>query len=151
MPVWTWILVAEDSENDEFLIRRALSEAGLSDRIVVANDGVEVLQCLLRQGRFANRPPGLPAVILMDERMPLMGGCEALRRIRANPSLRLIPVVMHSGAMSQSEVQEAYELGANGFVEKPADYQEFRRIFVELGLYWGRVNVAPVRPALAIA
>ena len=80
-----------------------------------------------------------------------MGGCEALERIRSNPSFRLIPVVMHSGAMSQREVQEAYELGANGFVEKPADYQEFRRIFIELGLYWGRVNVAPVRPTLAVA
>ena len=148
MAICTWILVAEDNEDDEFLIRRALTEAGLSDRIVVATDGAEVLQCLLRQGRFVNRPPGLPAVILMDERMPMLGGCEVLRRIRAHPSLHLVPVVMHSGAMTQEEVQEAYELGANGFVEKPADYQEFRRIFVELGLYWGRVNVAPVRPPL---
>src|SRR5437867_1161270 len=142
----TWILVAEDNETDEFLIRRALSEAGLSDNILGAHDGVEVLQCLQRQGRFANRPAELPAVILLDERMPIMGGCEALERIRSHPSFPLIPVVMHSGAMSESEVQEAYELGANGFVEKPADYQEFRRIFIELGLYWGRVNVAPTRP-----
>lgn len=143
-----WILVAEDNENDEFLIRRALSEAGLADQIVVAHDGVEVMQCLLRQGRFADAPPGPPAVILLDERMPVMSGSEVLRRIRAHPALHLIPVVMHSGAMSQAEVQTAYTLGANGFVEKPADYQEFRRIFVELGLYWGRVNVAP---ALAVA
>jgi CheY-like chemotaxis protein len=151
MAASTWILVAEDNENDEFLIRRALSECGLSDRIVVAHDGVEVMQCLLREGRFAQRPLGLPGVILLDERMPVMGGCEALRLIRAHPSLHLIPVVMHSGAMSETEVQKAYELGANGFVEKPADYQEFRRIFIELGFYWGRVNVAPRRPALATA
>ena len=151
MPTSTWILVAEDNDNDEFLIRRALSECGLADRIVVAHDGVEVMQCLLREGCFGHRPPGPPAVILLDERMPLMGGCEALRRIRAHPTLHLIPVVMHSGAMSEREVQKAYELGANGFVEKPADYQEFRRIFIELGLYWGRVNVAPKRPVLAVA
>ena len=147
-----WILVAEDNENDEFLIRRALSEAGLSEQIIVAHDGIEVLDCLRRRGPFANRPAGPPAVILMDERMPVMGGCEALRRIRQDPKLKLVPVVMHSGAMSESEVEEAYELGANGFVEKPADYQEFRRIFMELGLYWGRVNVAPSRPlCMAVA
>jgi two-component system response regulator len=147
----TWILVAEDNENDEFLIRRALNEAGLSESILVAHDGVEVLQCLQRQGQFAERPAGLPAVILLDERMPVMGGCEVLERIRSHPSFRLIPVVMHSGAMSEREVQQAYELGANGFVEKPADYQEFRRIFIELGLYWGRVNVAPARPELVLS
>ncbi len=149
MPAANWILVAEDNEDDKFLIQRALEEAGLAQKIVVARNGTEVLQCLLREGRFAERPAGFPAVILMDERMPLMGGVETLRRIRANPQLRLVPVVMHSGAMTESEVQEAYELGANGFVEKPADYQEFRRIFVELGLYWGGVNIAPSRPALA--
>jgi CheY-like chemotaxis protein len=141
-----WILVAEDNENDEFLIRRALTEAGLSEQVIVAHDGIEVLDCLRRRGRFTHRPVGPPAVILMDERMPVMGGCEALRRIREDPKLRLVPVVMHSGAMSESEVEEAYELGANGFVEKPADYQEFRRIFMELGLYWGKVNVSPSRP-----
>src|SRR5947207_1911634 len=146
-----WILVAEDNENDEFLIRRALSEAGLSEHVIVAHDGIEVLDCLRRRGRFVDRPTGPPAVILMDERMPVMGGCEALRRIRADAKLRLVPVVMHSGAMSESEVEEAYELGANGFVEKPADYQEFRRIFMELGLYWGRVNVSPSRPLMAMA
>ena len=84
----------------------------------------------------------------MDERMPLMSGVETLRFIRKHPQLRLIPVVMHSGAMTEEEVQEAYELGANGFVEKPANYEEFRRIFVELGLYWGGVNIAPAKPTL---
>ena len=143
--------LAEDNEDDQYLIQRALEEAGLAQKIVVAHDGREVLECLLREGRFVNRPPGFPAVILMDERMPAMGGVETLGRIRSNPQLRLVPVVMHSGAMTESEVQEAYELGANGFVEKPADYKEFRRIFVELGLYWGGVNIAPSRPALARA
>src|SRR5258705_3940152 len=78
----TWILVAEDNENDEFLIRRALNEAGLSESILVAHDGVEVLQCLQRQGQFAERPAGLPAVILLHERMPVMGGGEVLESIR---------------------------------------------------------------------
>ena len=145
----SWILIAEDNENDELLIRRAFCEAGLSQRIIVAQDGQEVVQCLLREGRFADSPPGPPAVILMDERMPIMSGVETLRFIRKHPKLRLIPVVMHSGAMTEEEVEEAYELGANGFVEKPANYEEFKRVFVELGLYWGGVNIAPNRPALA--
>ncbi len=145
----SWILVAENDENDEFLIRRALEQAGLAQRIMIARDGTEVLECLRRQGRFGARPAGPPAVILMDERMPLMGGVETLRRIRSHSQWRLIPVVMHSGAMSEMEVQEAYELGANGFVEKPGNYEQFKRTFIELGLYWGGVNVAPSRPALA--
>ena len=151
MPTGSWILVAEDNEDDEFLIRRALGDAGLGERIIMAHDDTEVLQCLLRQGRFANRPPEPPAVILMDERMPRMSGVETLRRIRGHPQLRLVPVVMHSGAMTEAEVQEAYELGANGFVEKPGNYDEFKRIFVELGLYWGGVNIAPSKPAFATA
>jgi len=82
--------------------------------------------------------------------MPLMSGVETLRFIRKHPRLRLIPVVMHSGAMTESEVEEAYELGANGFVEKPANYDEFKRVFVELGLYWGGVNIAPNRRVATI-
>lgn len=148
MAVAGWILIAEDNENDELLIRRAFAEAGLAQRVIVARDGHEVIQCLLREGTFSNRPPGPPAVILMDERMPLMSGVETLRFIRKHPQLRLMPVVMHSGAMTEAEVQEAYELGANGFVEKPANYEEFRRIFIEFGLYWGAVNIAPSKPAL---
>jgi CheY-like chemotaxis protein len=151
MAAATWILIAEDNDNDELLIRRAFAEAGMAKKIVVARDGHEVLQCLLREGEFADRPSGPPAVILMDERMPLMSGVETLRFIRKHPQLRLIPVVMHSGAMTEEEVQEAYELGANGFVEKPANYEEFRRIFVELGVYWGGVNIAPAKPTLTSA
>jgi len=151
MATANWILVAEDNENDELLIRRAFAESAISQRIIVAHDGREVVQCLLREGRFRDRPAGPPSVILMDERMPLMSGIETLQFIRRHPQLRLMPVVMHSAAMTEAEVQEAYELGANGFIEKPANYEEFRRIFVEFGIYWGAVNIAPSKPLLTPA
>ena len=114
MAAATWILIAEDNENDELLIRRAFAEAGMVQKLVAVHDGHEVIQCLLREGPFAHRPAGPPAVILMDERMPLMSGVETLRYIRKQPQLRLIPVVMHSGAMTEAEVQEAYRKVAAG-------------------------------------
>jgi CheY-like chemotaxis protein len=139
-----WILVAEDDENDRFFIARALGQATLPIQVVFAHDGWEVLACLERSGRFSNLPPGVPAVIILDHAMPALNGLEVLRRIRSSPSYGLVPVVMHSSQMNPREVQQAYRLGANAYVEKPMGLDQLSRIFKELGIFWATINVAPI-------
>jgi len=143
MEIPKWMLIADDDANDRFLIGKLIKEGGVDQEVVYASDGHEVLDCLHQQGSFFDRPSGRPAVVILDHQMPGVSGLEILRRIRKDPDFALIPVVIHSGQMLPSEVREAYRLGANAYVEKPVNYEELRKVFKELGVFWCQVNVVP--------
>ena len=140
----TWMLIADDDPNDRFLIGKIMREGNVDQELVFAKNGHEVLSALRREPPFEERPFGPPAVIILDHQMPSLSGLEILQRIRSDPEFELVPVVMHSGQMRAPEIRQAYRLGANAYVEKPVNYEGLRKVFRELGVFWGQVNVVPV-------
>jgi len=139
------ILVVDDDPNDAELTLRALDRVSLRNAVDIARDGQEALEYLERRGPFASRPVGDPAVVLMDVRMPRLGGIEALERIKANPSLRRIPVVMLTSSREESDVLRSYELGSNAYVVKPVAFEEYLEAISGLGAFWARLNEPPPR------
>ena len=137
------ILLGEDDPRDAELTLIGLSENGLANHVVVVEDGVAVMDYLLRRGRFAERAEGNPVVVLLDVKMPKLDGIQVLRAIRANPQLRLIPVVMLTSSGEQRDLVECYTLGVNAYVVKPVHFEEFQRAVKALGMFWGFINQAP--------
>lgn len=137
------ILLAEDNQNDIDLTILALSEYNLANNIEVANDGVEVIEYLRRQGKFKGRKPGNPAVILLDLKMPRMDGIEVLKVIKTDPVLKLIPVVMVTSSREESDLVQSYELGVNAYVVKPVDFMQFMDAIKQLGAFWAVLNELP--------
>ncbi len=134
------ILLAEDSPRDVELTLEALAEHHLANEVIVVEDGVEVLDYLYKRGKFADRINRLPAVVLLDIKMPRMTGIEVLREIRANPEFRSLPVVMLTSSREESDIIESYNLGVNAYVVKPVDFKEFIEAVKTLGLFWAVVN-----------
>jgi len=137
------ILLAEDDPNDVELTLTALGENNLANEVVVVNDGVEALDYLHARGRFAERPRGNPAVVLLDIKMPKMDGLEVLKRMKADEGLRSVPVVMLTSSREESDLLESYRLGVNAYVVKPVDFREFINAVKNLGLFWAVVNQPP--------
>lgn len=138
------LLLAEDKAPDVELVLQALESDGLTDQMVVVSDGVEALEYLRREGRFQSRAPGQPVVIVLDIKMPRMGGLEALREIRRDPELQMLPVVVLSSSCEESDVIASYTLGANAYVCKPVVFAEFMEAIRTLGHFWALVNEPPV-------
>jgi CheY-like chemotaxis protein len=143
MPQHGWILLGEDDPDDVLFIRRAFESAEIEHELIVARNGQEVLDALEGDGRFRDRPHGEPSVIVLDHLMPVLDGLTVLSRLKEHPVFKHIPVVMYSGAMTRSQIDEAYELGVSAFVQKPGDFGTFIRLFSCLGLFWTRGNVHP--------
>jgi CheY-like chemotaxis protein len=137
------ILLAEDNPNDVELTLIALKEHNLANKIFVVNDGVEVLEYLRSEGRFKDRNPGYPAVILLDLKMPRMNGIEVIKEIRKDPTLRLIPVVMLTSSTDENHLLESYSLGVNAYVIKPVDFNQFIDAVKQLGAFWAIINEQP--------
>lgn len=137
------ILLAEDSRNDVELILSALADNNLANEVIVVRDGREALDYLYRQGMFRLRMIGHPAVVLLDIKMPKVSGLEVLQILRADPQFRHVPVVMLTSSREERDVIKGYELGANAYVVKPLDFQEFIRVVKTLGLFWAVVNQPP--------
>ena len=137
------ILLAEDNPNDAELMLKALKDFNLVNEIVVANDGVEALEYLRSQGRFSNRKPGNPAVILLDIKMPRMDGLEVLHEIRHDQALRLIPVVMLTSSREDQDLFTSYSLGVNAYVVKPVDFMQFMEAVRQLSIFWALLNEVP--------
>lgn len=137
------ILVGEDDENDAEMTVRALQADNLLNEIVVARDGVEVMQYLRREGRWDGRTGGLPGLLLLDIKMPRMGGLQVLREVRADPVLRVLPVVMLTSSRESPDLKAAYELGANAYVVKPVGFEEFSAAVQRIGEFWAMVNQPP--------
>jgi CheY-like chemotaxis protein len=137
------VLLAEDSAKDVELTLEALAEHRLANEVVVARDGAEAWDYLKCQGRFASRPAGNPAVVLLDLKMPKMDGLEVLRNMRADESLRSVPVVMLTSSSEERDVVQSYELGVNAYVVKPVGFGEFITAVKNIGLFWAVVNQPP--------
>jgi CheY-like chemotaxis protein len=145
------ILLAEDDPNDVELTLTALGENNLANEVVVVNDGVEALDYLYARGRFADRPRGNPAVVLLDIKMPKLDGLEVLKRMKADEALRPVPVVMLTSSREESDLLESYRLGVNAYVVKPVDFREFISAVRNLGLFWAVVNQPPPQNIRKIA
>lgn len=139
------ILLAEDSLADAEMAIDALRDANLINPIMHVEDGVEAMDYLLCRGRFADRPDGNPAVLLLDIKMPRMDGLEVLKKMRENEHLRLIPVVMLTSSREESDLARSWDLGVNAYVVKPVDVDQFFEAVKALGKFWGVFNEAPQR------
>jgi CheY-like chemotaxis protein len=137
------VLLVEDNPNDVELTLSALKEAKLANEIVVTNDGEQALDYLQRRGRHAGRTTPNPAVILLDLKMPKVDGHEVLRHIRADPELRLIPVVVLTSSREEKDLYSSYDKGANSYVVKPVDFEEFIGAISKLGVFWAVLNEPP--------
>ena len=141
----TSILLVEDNPDHETLTIRALKKARVMNEIVVAHDGAEALDMLTGTGACAGQPPLTPQVVLLDLKLPKVDGLEVLRRLRADPLTRRQPVVILTSSKEERDLVESYELGANSYVRKPVDFNQFVEAVNQLGLYWLVLNQPPPR------
>lgn len=137
------ILLAEDDPNDVELTLKALSERHLANGVDVVKNGEEALDYLFRRGAYERRLTGDPAVVLLDIKMPKVDGLEVLRRIREDPDLKMLPVVMLTSSQEEGDLLRSYELGVNAYVVKPVDFDEFVHAVSDLGMFWAVVNEPP--------
>ncbi|MEN9153575.1 response regulator [Xanthomonas perforans] len=137
------ILLAEDSPADAEMAVDALREARLANPIVHVEDGVEAMDYLLRRGMFADREEGLPAVLLLDIKMPRMDGLEVLKQVRSDETLKRLPVVILSSSREESDLARSWDLGVNAYVVKPVDVDQFFNAVKTLGTFWAVINQAP--------
>ena len=137
------ILLAEDDENDADLTVTALTEHNLANGVDVVGDGDEALQYLFRRGGFAARSAENPVLVLLDIKMPKVDGLEVLRQLRADPKLRLIPVVILTSSREDRDVLQCYELGVNAYVVKPLKFDAFADAVKQLGMFWAVLNEPP--------
>ena len=142
------ILLAEDNPNDVELTMTALHNLNLANEIIVVNNGAEVMDFLQRRNAFAERPAIPPAVILLDLKMPRVDGLEALRMIRADPETRTLPIVILTSSREENDLVKGYQLGANAYVVKPVDFEQFISAVSQLGVFWALINEPPLRGAL---
>jgi CheY-like chemotaxis protein len=137
------ILLAEDNPHDVELTLSALDEYNLANEVVVVRDGVEAIDYLFQRGKFAGHPNGVPAVVLLDLKMPRMDGLEALRQIREDKRFKHVPVVMITSSREEQDLIRSYELGVNAYVVKPVDFQKFVECIKQLGFFWALINEPP--------
>ena len=139
------ILLVEDNPDDEALTVRALKKSNVANEIIVVRDGVEALDYLFCEGSFGGCPPrALPQVVLLDLKLPKLDGLGVLRRIRADARTRFLPVVILSSSDEEADRFQGYSLGANSYVRKPVNFEQFLTAAAQLGLYWLVLNEPPV-------
>lgn len=138
------ILLVEDNPDDEALTLRAFRKNNVTNEVVVARDGVEALDYLFGTGAWATRDATvLPQIVILDLKLPKIDGLEVLRRLRAAPQTKLLPVVILTSSNEERDRLEGYGLGANSYVRKPVDFAEFVDAVRQLGLYWLLLNERP--------
>lgn len=138
------ILLVEDNADDEALILRALKKNRVGNEIIVARDGVEALDFLFGTGAYAGRDTrNTPQVILLDIKLPRIDGLEVLRRLRADPRTKHVPVVILTSSNEEDDMLKGYQNGANSYVRKPVAFNEFIEVVRNLELYWLLLNEPP--------
>jgi two-component system response regulator len=138
------ILLVEDNPNDEALTIRALNKSKVSNELIVVRDGVEALEFLFCTGAYANRDPDdYPQVVLLDLNLPKINGLEVLSKIRSTETTHLLPVVILTSSKEDQDLISGYHLGANSYIRKPVDFNQFVEAIHQLGLYWLVLNEAP--------
>jgi len=140
------ILLVEDNPDDEELTLRALHKSKLTNEIAVTRDGQEALDFLFCEGKHADRNPSqMPAVILLDLKLPKLNGIDVLKVIRTDERTALIPVVILTSSSEDEDMINSYTSGANSYVRKPVAFAEFANAVADLGLYWMLLNQSPPR------
>lgn len=138
------ILVVEDNPDDEALTLRALKKNNIGNKVFIVRDGAEALDFLFCTGSYADRDPReLPEMILLDLKLPKVDGLEVLHRIRADERTRLLPVVILTSSNEEQDLIEGYKNGANSYIRKPVDFNQFVEAVRQLSLYWLVLNEAP--------
>ena len=137
------ILLVEDNADDEALALRALDKHKIRNPVVVVRDGQEALDYLFATGAYARRDLAELAVVLLDLKLPRVDGLQVLERLRADPRTKLLPVVILTSSKEQRDILDGYSLGANSYVRKPIDFNEFSEAVRQLGLYWLLLNEWP--------
>jgi CheY-like chemotaxis protein len=138
------ILLVEDDINDVELATAALRTGHLANPVIVARDGVEALE-ILEQGRHDGHDANGPIVVLLDNKMPRMTGLELLQKMKSDPRLKHIPVVMMTSSRAEPDLERAYALGVNAYVVKPVDFKEFTEAVKLVGRFWAILNEPPVQ------
>lgn len=134
------ILLVEDNPNDLELCLAALGKSGIANEIIVARDGAEAKDYLFRAAAYSDREPGLPAVVLLDLKLPKIDGLELLTIIRNHPETARLPVVILTSSREERDVTAGYHLGTNAYVAKPVDFSAFFKAIQELGIFWAVLN-----------
>ena len=138
------ILLVEDNPDDVELTLRALKQYNVRNQIAVVRDGAEALDYLFARGAYADRDATtMPAVVILDLKLPKVDGFEVLQRMRADERTKLVPVVILTSSKEERDLVNGYKLGANSYVQKPVDFTEFVEAARQLGLYWLVVNEPP--------
>ena len=137
------ILLAEDDPKDIELTLNALGEHNLANDVQVARDGAEALDYLYRRGEFADRPDGNPVLILLDLKMPRLGGVEVLRQLKSDEAMRTIPVVILTSSRESQDLETCYQLGINAYVVKPVKFSDFIEAVKRIGVFWALINEPP--------
>jgi len=137
------ILLVEDSDADSELIMRVLRKSNVVDTVVRLRDGVEALDFVFREGTFSRRRGRQPRLILLDLKMPRVGGIEVLRRLKADERTKMIPVVVLTSSAEEKDVGESYKLGVNSYLVKPVEFSAFGAVITQAGLYWAVLNRIP--------
>jgi two-component system response regulator len=138
------ILLIEDNSSDVDLTRRAMEKGRIANEVVVARDGKQALDYLWGEGAHAGRDVSdLPAVTLLDLKLPKVPGLEVLRRVRADARTRRLPVVILTSSKEEQDLAAGYDLGANSYIRKPVDFEQFTQAIAHLGLYWLVWNEPP--------
>ena len=143
------ILLVEDDARDLELTLVALERSELANDVVVVRDGAQALDYLRREGEFADRAAGNPAVVLLDLKLPKVDGLEVLRAVRQTPELRSLPIVMLTSSHEEGDVVRSYELGVNAYVVKPVEFKAFVSAIADLGVFWAVLNEPPPGSAKA--
>jgi len=137
------ILIVEDDPNDVELTLTALADYNLANEVVITRDGQQALDFLYRRGEFSTRSGDNPAVILLDLKLPKVGGLEVLQQIKSDEALKMIPVVVLTSSNEEKDMMRSYSLGVNAYVVKPVDFHEFVNAVKELGVFWAVINQPP--------
>jgi two-component system response regulator len=137
------ILLVEDSPRDAELILDALEANQLANEVVHVRDGADALEYLYRRGQFADRSDGQPALMLLDLKLPKVDGLEVLRQIKGDSALKMIPIVMMTSSREEQDLLTSYQFGANAYVVKPMEFQDFVEAVKQVGGFWAVVNEVP--------
>jgi two-component system response regulator len=141
------ILLVEDNPDDELLTIRAIKKNNIGNDVIVVRDGSEALDFMFCKGAFSSRDASvLPAVILLDLNLPKVEGLEVLKRLRSDECTRLVPVVILTSSKEEQDVLRGYGFGANSYIRKPVDFEQFIEAVRQLGMYWLLLNEAPPSP-----
>jgi two-component system, response regulator len=141
------ILLVEDNPDDEVLTLRAIKKKRIANPVVVVRDGREALDYLFGEGAYHDRDlRDLPAVVLLDLKLPKVDGLEVLHILRSNPLTRLVPIVVLTTSNEEQDIVKSYSFGANSYVRKPVDFEQFTQAVGQLGMYWLLINEPPPNP-----